>query len=349
MTLSLMNSTLQRKNIGRPPVWLMRQAGRYHAHYQALRKVHSFIEVCKNPQVACEATMGPMRDFGFDAAILFSDLLFPLEALGLGLTYPEGPQLDWHLKRVEDLSRLKTGDLQDLRFQGSALKLIRQQLPMDKSLLGFVGGPFTLFCYAVEGSHKGTLVSSKVGLTDGRYEGFLKKLLPLLIENMVLQAMSGADAVMIMDTCAGEIDPYTFRDYCVPVLKSVVDEFRLRCPNTPVMYYSKGTTNAYWNALVEIPFAGIGIDWRHDLPTVLKEWGERWAIQGNVDPGWLFLPPHELERRLKELFGKVAQLPSQYRQGWICGLGHGVLPGTPERNVRLFVDTVKRVFHAEAQ
>lgn len=344
MKTSLIQQTLLKENSGRPPVWFMRQAGRYHAHYQALKKRYTFMEICTLPEVACEATMGPIEDFDFDAAILFSDLLFPLDAMGMGLSYPEGPQLSWHLKELKDLASLQTGDVQKLDFQAKALELIRKRLPAEKALLGFVGGPWTLFCYAVEGSHQGSLVSSKVGLEDGRFAGFFEKLEPLLVANMVLQARAGATAVAVLDTCAGELAPQTFRERAVPYLASVFEKFKKQCPETPLIYYSKGTGPDHWAHLTELPFSCLGIDWRHDLPRVLNEWGDRWAIQGNIDPCWLFLEPAELTRRLSQVFEAVKKLPSSKRRGWICGLGHGVLPKTPEANVRLFLNLQKKFF-----
>lgn len=344
MKTSLIEKALLRKNTERPPVWFMRQAGRYHAHYQALKKQYSFMEICTLPNVACEATMGPIEDFDFDAAILFSDLLFPLDAMGMGLSYPEGPQLSWHLTELKDLAALQSGDIQKLEFQAQAMRLIRQKLPAEKALLGFVGGPWTLFCYAVEGSHQGSLVSSKIGLEDGRFAGFFEKLEPLLVANMVLQAKAGATTVAVLDTCAGELDPQTYRERAVPYLKSIFEKFKAHCPDVPLVYYSKGTGPDHWQHLVELPFSCLGIDWRQDLVRVLNEWGDRWAIQGNVDPCWLFLQPEELTRRLTHFFERVKSVPLSKRQGWICGLGHGVLPKTPESNVRLFLDLQKKFF-----
>lgn len=345
LTQSLMIKALQRQNTGRPPVWFMRQAGRYHAHYQELKKRYSFMDICTRPEVAAEATMGPMQDFGFDSAILFSDLLFPLQAMGMGLSYPDkGPQLEWHLREMQDLQRLTHGSVEQVAFQGKALEQIRNRLSTDKTLLGFVGAPFTLFCYAVEGSHTGNLISSRLGLEDGRFEGFFEKLQDLLVANMVLQARSGADAIAVMDTCAGELDPATYGEKVVPSLHKVLVEFRKQCPYTPIIYYSKGTGSDHWRHLIELPIAGIGIDWKQDLPRVLREWGDRWAIQGNVDPTWLFLPPSVLEKRLSRVFQSVLDLPASSRQGWICGLGHGVLPKTPEENVKLFLKLQNRFF-----
>jgi uroporphyrinogen decarboxylase len=154
---SLLQQAIARRNPGRPPVWFMRQAGRYHHHYQRLRARHGFMELCKRPQLAAEVTLGPIEDFGFDAAILFSDLLFPLEAMGMGLRYEPGPKLDWHLRQPGDLARLQGGAARasHMSFQAEAIALLRSRLAPERSLIGFVGGPFTLYAYAVAGSHEG--------------------------------------------------------------------------------------------------------------------------------------------------------------------------------------------------
>lgn len=291
--------------------------------------------------------MGPIRDFGFDAAILFSDLLFPLEVMGSGLRYDPGPKLDWHLTNVAGLKKLRGGRelASELQFQARAMEMIRRELPKEKGLLGFVGGPVTLFAYLVEGSHQGELASAKAGLRDGRYEGFLEKLLELLAENMALQARAGADTIAVLDTCAGEFDPDTYSKIIVPSLDRLFRLFQDLCPKTPITYYSKGTGPKHWEALKGLPFSAMGVDWNHDISEVLTQWGSRWAIQGNVDPRWLFLDSAELERKLREVFAKVAALPAEARRGWVCGLGHGVLPETPEKNVRLFLKLQKEIFH----
>src|SRR5439155_10464440 len=151
-----LHNALARRPQSTPPIWLMRQAGRYHKHYQELRRKYSFMDLCKQPELAAQVALGPVLDFDFDAAILFSDLLFPLEALGMGLEYSAaGPQLEWNLDRTT-VSALKAVEeaWPNLLFQGEALRLTRSALPDDKSLIGFVGGPWTLFVYAVEGTHK---------------------------------------------------------------------------------------------------------------------------------------------------------------------------------------------------
>ena len=343
---NLFLSALSKTNRLRPPVWFMRQAGRYHSHYQALRRQYSFMEVCKRPEIACEATMGPIRDFDFDAAILFSDLLFPLEAMGMGLSYVPGPKLEWHLREVEDLKKLKGGGhlAQELQFQAQAMRLVRKELPTEKGLLGFVGGPLTLFCYAVEGSHQGGLESAKLGLEDGRFDGFFEKLLDLLVENMVLQSEAGADVIAVLDTCAGEFSSSVYQRRIVPTLKILFDKFKQRLPNAKLIYYSKGTGADHWSGLTGLPISGLGIDWKHSLSEVLTDWSQDWAIQGNIDPHWLLLEPKVLEVKLREVFERVKQLPKERLQGWICGLGHGVLQTTPEQNVRLFLRLQKEIW-----
>jgi len=345
MTASLLQA-LAHQNSGRPPVWFMRQAGRYHSHYQRLRSRHEFIDLCKRPELAVEVTMGPIEDFGFDAAILFSDLLFPLEAMGMGLRYDPGPKLDWHLRSSADLPKLTGGAARatHMSFQAEALTRLRKRLDPDRALIGFVGGPFTLFAYAVAGSHEGFARDSLGGNDDVLYHGFTEQLQSLLAANMVLQAQAGADCVAIFDTAAGMLSPESFARLIAPSLAALVREFRASCPQTPLIYYSRDTGPAHWNSLRDIDFQCLGIDWRHDLVDTLHTFGDRWAVQGNIDPQWLLLSPAELEGRLRSFFARVLVLPPAQRAAWVCGLGHGVLQQTPEQNVHLALRIQREMF-----
>jgi uroporphyrinogen decarboxylase len=345
MTETLLSAAINRRNTGRPPVWMMRQAGRYHSHYQSLKRYNDFISLCKDPRLAAETALGPVHDFNFDAAILFSDLLFPLEAMGTGLRYDPGPKLDLHIRTPADVAKLKGGAGQAgfMQFQAEALRLTRTRLRGDKGLIGFVGGPFTLYVYAAAGSHEAAQ-SALPGLTNGVYAAFNAKLLDLLAANMVLQSQAGAECVALFDTAAGEIDAATYGKHVVPVLADVLARFRKLDSTTPVIYYSRGTGPEYWDQLQDLPFQCLGIDWRHDITEVLARYGDRWAIQGNVDPEWLHLPGDELERRLREYFARVKALAPELRRGWICGLGHGILQRTPEANVRRFVSLQREIF-----
>src|SRR3989441_3694552 len=203
-------NALARRPQSTPPIWLMRQAGRYHKHYQALRARHSFMDLCKQPELAAEVALGPVLDFGFDAAILFSDLLFPLEALGMGLEYADrGPELDWKLD-ADSIAKLRSVDdaWPHLLFQGEAMRATRERIPADRSLIGFVGGPWTLFVYAVEGTHKGSLINSKRLLP--LFPRFCDSIVPLLESSIESQLDNGAEVVMIFDTAAGELSPAVF-------------------------------------------------------------------------------------------------------------------------------------------
>jgi len=346
VTETLLAAALARRNSRRPPLWFMRQAGRYHRHYQALRARHDFIALCKQPELACEVTMGPIQDFDFDAAILFSDLLFPLEAMGMGLTYEPGPKLAWHLRSTDDLPRLRGGAAaaQHMQFQAEALRLLRPRLAPEKALIGFVGAPFTLYAYAAAGSHEGFTRDGLSGLANGVYAGFCERLVELLAANMVLQAQAGADCVALFDTAAGSLDPAQFARHVCGPLSQVITLFRRSCPATPLIYYSRDTGPAHWRALDRLDLQCLGVDWRHDLAGTLHVQTPRWCVQGNIDPDWLLLPAPELERRVRPVFARVAALPAAARAAWVCGLGHGVLQHTPEDNVRLVIRLQREVF-----
>jgi uroporphyrinogen decarboxylase len=329
-------NALARRAQATPPVWLMRQAGRYHRHYQALRAQHSFMDLCKQPELAAEVTLGPVLDFGFDAAILFSDLLFPLEALGMGLEYTDrGPQLGWRLN-PGSISRLSSVDnaWPHLLFQGEAMRATRERLPDDRSLIGFVGGPWTLFVYAVEGTHKGSLGDSKKLLP--LFPKFCETICPLLERNIQLQLDNGAELVMIFDTAAGELSPNLFISEVLPQLEKLTARSGDR-----IGYYSKGTQPAHLNHafFTEGTWGGIGVDHRWEIFEAFDRF-PRGFVQGNFDQALLLCERDELERQIR-LF--LQPMVEKRPGGWICGLGHGVLPTTPEDNVRLFVDTVREV------
>lgn len=324
-----------------PPIWFMRQAGRYHQHYQGMRKSHSFMELCKNPKLAAEVALGPVADFDFDVSILFSDILFPLEALGMGLKYEEtGPELGWHLtpQNIANLKDHKVA-LPQLEFQREAMFETRKVLPKDKSLIGFIGGPWTLFTYAVEGSHKGNLQSTKSWMRF-LFPEFCKRMIPLLVENIKLQLEGGAEVVMIFDTAAGELSPGIYSQLVLPQIQSLVSHF----PNR-IGYYSKGTTQNHIEALSPLrsQLAGIGADHRFNLSTLLKD-STSGFVQGNFDQAILFADKEIFLEELHKYLEDFKKLSVQERAGWVCGLGHGVLPKTPEENVRLFVKTVREVF-----
>tara|TARA_B100001971_G_scaffold61895_1_gene56868 strand:+ start:68209 stop:69249 length:1041 start_codon:yes stop_codon:yes gene_type:complete len=317
------------------PVWFMRQAGRYHNHYQNLKKDHDFMTLCKDPKLACEVTMGPIEDFKFDAAILFSDLLFPLEELGTGLVYNPGPQLDLKLSKLDDLKRLKQDNFDPnyYQFQADAVTLLKKTLPETKTLLGFVGAPFTLYAYAVEGSHAGSLVSSKTGLYDGRYSQFCELLLPNVYKEMQTQARAGADAMCLFDTAVGELNVSDFKRFIVPNIKWLTAKFKAEFPDKKIIYYSRNTHMNHLDVIEDDNIDVLGVDWRHDLAEVLNRYSKDYYIQGNIDPCWLHIEWSKLETHLGDFWKHLVDSKVDFSK-WICGLGHGVLQHTPEENVR---------------
>ncbi len=327
-----------------PPIWMMRQAGRYHRHYQALRAKHGFMELCKRPELAAEVAFGPVEDFDFDISILFSDLLFPLEVLGMGLEYLDtGPRLGWNLN-PENVSKLVDPKVavRGLEFQAEALRQTRARLPAEKSLIGFVGGPWTLYVYAVEGGHSGSLTRSKS--QPDLYRAFAEKMIPLLEMNIQLQLEGGAETVMILDTAAGELSPGVFRDWVANDLAALFAKFPGRTG-----YYSKGTQNSHFKGdwLYQPDLAGFGVDHRWDLATLLQDKQRARTtgfVQGNFDQSLLFMEGAAFEAELRRYLAPIARLSAQERAGWVCGVGHGLLPKTPEDNVRSFVRIVREVF-----
>lgn len=322
-----------------PPIWFMRQAGRYHSHYQNLKQKHTFIELCKNPKLAAEVALGPMMDFEFDVAILFSDLLFPLEAMGMGLTYDPGPKLSHQLDAASLLKLKKSNEsIEKMHFQKEAMQETRKVLPEDRSLIGFVGGPWTLFTYAVEGGHKGELQNAKKNLS--LFKPFCEILLPLLIENIKLQLEGGAEIVVVMDTAAGELSPQVYLTEVVPQLEKLVSSFHRK-----LAYYGKHIQASHLNhnLFQDDRLAGIGVDHRWDMPSLLKSRNYGF-VQGNFDQAMLFLPERELQIWLERYTLEMQKLTPQERAGWVCGVGHGILPQTPEKNVRLFIKHIREVF-----
>lgn len=326
-----------------PPIWMMRQAGRYHSHYQKLRAKHSFMELCMQPELAAQVALGPVEDFKFDVAILFSDILFPLDALGFGLSFGDGgPQLAKHLSE-ETFSEIKplSEAIPQLDFQRQALLASREVLPKDVSLIGFVGGIWTLFSYAVGGKHDGHLIPAKKNLHI--FERFCEHLMPLLSENIALQLRGGAECVMIFDTAAGELSPALYQKMILPQLKKLFKKFPKK-----LGYYSKGTQSCYLEDSIfsDGTLLGMGFDHHWNLTRDVLPKSKSGFVQGNFDQSLLHLDPAHFKTQLGQYLQPYRDLSLDDRAGWVCALGHGVLPKTPEDNVRHFVEFVRSSFSA---
>mgnify|MGYP001181322462 FL=1 len=333
--LNSLNRTPQKD----PPIWFMRQAGRYHDHYQALKKNHSFEELCKKPLLAAETAMGPINEFDFDVAILFSDILFPLEALGMDLSYNPGPQFGLHLNE-ENAHELivNQNPISLLDFQGEAIERTIERLPDDKSLIGFIGGPWTLIAYACnisKDSRKINLNNFQIGILDN-------VILPLLKENIKLQLNAGAEVVMIFDSTAHQLAEEDLNIYLKKIFNVLAKDF----PNK-IGYYAKDGIN-YETIIAqqddpEISLAGTGIDSNVDLRDYFKKTTNGF-VQGNFSENFLTLPYDEFLSKLDIFINQMSKLNPEERAGWVCGLGHGVLKTTPQENVKEFVNRIRDSF-----
>ena len=317
----------------------MRQAGRYHDHYQNLKKDYTFEELCKKPRLAAETAMGPINEFDFDVAILFSDILFPLEALGMDLSYNPGPEFGLHLDEENAASLLTNSNpINFMDFQGEAIERTLERLPSEKSLIGFVGGPWTLIAYAckVDKDLRNIALNNfQLGLLDN-------VILPLLKENVKLQLDAGAEIVMIFDSTAHQLAEEDLNFYLDKTFNSLAKDF----PNK-VGYYAKDGVN-YETVIANknnqgLKLAGMGLDSNIDLRNYFNKTGDGF-IQGNFSERFLTLPNKEFLPKLEEYILQLSILSPEDRLGWVCGLGHGVLKTTPQNNVKEFVTRIREAF-----
>ena len=317
-----------------PPIWFMRQAGRYHKHYQTLKKKYSFEELCKTPELAAEVALGPVEEFDFDIAILFSDILFILEALGMNLKFNPGPIFEEELNK-DNFQKYQNIEkaINFLEFQKKALKKTRDKLPEDKSIIGFVGGPWTILNYAMGKKNLISLNENTFSLI------FLKKtLIPLIKKNIQLQIQGGAEVVMILDSALGNIGEKNFEIY-YSLLKSEFSESK----QDKIAYYAKGINNQLYNKLIDLEFSGLGCDSSINLQNLLKN-NQNKFIQGNFDENKMLFNRDDLKKELDIFCNQLLKLTSKERRGWICGLGHGINKNTNEENVHLFIKTIRERF-----
>ena len=322
-----------------PPIWFMRQAGRYHSHYQNLRKKYSFVELCKTPNLAAEVAMGPINDFDYDVAILFSDILFPLESLGLKLDYAPGPVFD---RCLEEDDIIKVPDELDVirryNFQAEALRLTRDYLSEEKSLVGFVGGPWTLLSYGlgIKDEEKIVNVHENLFFEKALYD----VLVPMLKSIIKMQLDNNAEIVYLFDTNAKQLEQNYFIDkYIVELKNNIFSEFPNKiayfCKNNPILEKS--------NINEDLKISGMVYGKNEGLENLLPQ-VKTGFIQGNFDPLLLTKPEDEFKKELDKFIRKFSSLSPEERSGWICSLSHGVLPKAKENNVRYFINKVRSTF-----
>jgi uroporphyrinogen decarboxylase len=319
------------------PVWLMRQAGRYLPEYQAVRSGVDFLALCKNPQLAAEVTLQPVDILGVDAAILFSDILIPVEAMGMHLEFSdkEGPVLSEPVRNKASVDRLIIPDVEgDLPFVFEAIKILRKELENKVPLIGFSGAPFTLATYMIEGgTSRNFLNTKKIMFQNSVVFGYLmEKITDVIIAYVSAQIKAGAQAVQLFDSWAGILAPADYKKFAFPYIKRAISE--LKKEGVPVIYF----VNDCAGILKEVKKSGadvVGVDWRIDISEAIKKLGKKIVVQGNMDPCALFLPKEKIEDRVKDILWK-----GEAAKGHIFNLGHGVLPQTPVENVRALVDAV---------
>ena len=320
------------------PIWLMRQAGRYLPEYRALRERHPLLEMIKTPELACAVTLQPIAAFALDAAIIFADILPPLEGMGLRLRYAEGegPIIDNPVRTAEDVARLRTPPPEEaLPFTLGAIRLARAQLDARNiPLIGFSGAPFTLAAYAIEGggSRNYAAVKGLMMRDPATWDGLMLKLSELVGAYLLAQARAGAQALQLFDSWAGQLSPDDYRQYALPYTQRALTIARQA--GVPIIHFAT-ETSGYLEEMRATGADVISVDWRVDLSAAWQRLGEDVAIQGNLDPVALLAPWDAIEPRARAILDQAGGQP-----GHIFNLGHGVLPNTAPDTVRRLADFV---------
>jgi len=328
------------ENMAIPPVWLMRQAGRYLPEYRAVREKYEFLEICNNPELACEVTIQPIRRFDFDAAILFSDILIPLVPMGANLSFGngEGPRIDPPFRTLKEVENLKEVDpAQDLDFVLKSIKMIRSELPSKTALIGFCGAPFTLSTYMVEGGKPNPFANIKALMykEPGAFDLLAEKLKNLVRVYLREMVKSGADAIQLFDTWAGILNPGDFTRFVLPSVKEIFDD--LKDLGVPMTYFVHNGSHLLEN-VKECGSTVMGLDWRCSISRARAVLGNDIALQGNLDPTALLGDEKTVRGKVREILDE-----SRGKGGFIFNLGHGILPVTPISSVEIMLDEIRGV------
>jgi uroporphyrinogen decarboxylase len=342
-TTDLKDSRLLRayrgEKLDRPPVWFMRQAGRYLPEYLELRAKHTMLQAIQTPEIATEITLQPLRRFPLDAAIIFADILTPLLKMGLDVVFEEGkgPVIQNPVRSQKDVEQLIVPEAgENCQYTIQALSLAAKELSAKGiPVLGFSGAPFTLSCYLIGAKDSGVATEVKrFMLSEPKLWHMLQeKLAKMVARYLVAQANAGASAVQLFDTWAGAVSPSAYRTYVLPYIKKIIDLVRAEV-KVPIVYFSTGSaTLLHEIATLEIDV--LGVDWRNELTAVSKQIGHKLPLQGNLDPAFLFAPGDVLVAEVKRVLEDGRSAKSH-----IFNLGHGILPKTPISNVELAVATI---------
>jgi uroporphyrinogen decarboxylase len=330
------------EKLDRPPVWMMRQAGRYMKVYRDLRdKYPSFRERSENTELAIEISLQPFRAFQPDGVILFSDILTPLTGMGIPFDIIEskGPIIDPPIRSLEQIEQVRTLDPESsLPFIREILQTLRQEVGNKATVLGFVGAPWTLAAYAIEGkSSKDYKIIKSMAFSE---PAMLHKLLGKIADSIAIymryQIDSGAQVVQMFDSWAGQLSPQDYDNFALPYHQRIVEQVKATHPDTPLILYisgSAGVLERMGKSGVDI----VSVDWTVDMAEARQRLGQNIHVQGNIDPCALFGSQDFIRDRILDTVRKAGN------QGHILNLGHGILPGTPEENVAFFFETAKKV------
>ena len=329
----------RREPVDCTPVWFMRQAGRYMAEYRALRTKHSILDLCKTPELAAQVTLQPIDRFPLDAAIIFADILLPLEPMGLSLEFAagEGPVIHNPVRNQADVERLNVIDGGELDYVAEAIRQTRKALNGRVPLIGFAGAPFTLASYAIEGgSSRNYLLTKQLMYCEPKaWHQLMDKFARVITGYLRRQIKAGAQAIQLFDSWVGCLSVGDYVEYVMPHVQLIFEG--LKREGVPMIHFGTGTSAM----LPQMRQAGgdvIGIDWRIHLDEAWATVGHDVAVQGNLDPLTLFAPLHEIERRVEDILRRAGGRP-----GHIFNLGHGILPTTPLDHVAATIDMVHKL------
>jgi len=326
-----------RRSVDRTPVWFLRQAGRYMQEYRDVRKHHTLVEICKQPELAAEVTITAAEKLGVDAAIIFADLLLPLEPMGLDFEFQagEGPVVHHPVRTAEDVRRLRTDRADQLTYVAGAIQKVAAHFRDRLGIIGFCGAPYTLASYMIEGGGSRNYIETKrlMYSDPAAWRLLLDKIVTVLEQYCRQQVQGGADVIQIFDSWVGSLSRADYRDYAFEASKRLVRA--AQAMGVPVIYFGVETAGL----LGDMASSGadvIGLDWRQPLDEGWRAVGHTHAVQGNLDPITLFAPLEILEQRVKDILRAAAGRP-----GHIFNLGHGIVPGTPVEHVQAVVRMVR--------
>lgn len=315
----------------------MRQAGRYMKQYREIRAKAGILEICKRPDLAAQVTLQPVEILDVDAAIIFADLLLPVEPMGLKLKFVsgEGPMINNPVRTTDDVDSLSISNTDELGYVSEAIQIVVRQLAGRVPVIGFVGAPFTLASYMIEGGPSRHFVRTKTMMYQDEtlWRRLMGKLVDVLGPFALSQVTGGARAIQVFDSWVGALGPDDYVRYVAPYSRALIE--RIRTASVPVIHFGTGAAGFF----KELHAAGgdvMGVDWRINIDQAWLDISYRSAIQGNLDPGVLFAPLPELKLRVHELLKRTGTRP-----GHIFNLGHGILPETPVDHVRAVVDFVR--------